>query len=401
MPSQALLASLRAKVEVIEQRPMDCYNKDFLCTWDHTLESLVNLVGVADLLQQMVHGGLCTRVFTSGLAISNFCSPCDPARLALASAASLLGLHHEEARRENTPVAPQAQAATLAFLTEAIAMRDVYSGQGHAAAQALAQALEESFQEGILPQRPTLLNLQNELAHPTQALGDLLHLQEAFGSLRALRGKKIALSWVHASTGPRAASLPQSLLGLLPRFGMKVVLAHPEGYNLDPTVIEKATRFATQHRGSFSHTHNIEEAFQDADLVYPTYWSPQALMQQIHTRWRAQEPHHDTTTREKDDALEQEIRTHDARYADWRCTTALMQHTHEEDALYLHHLPAALSENNTGEVSADLLPRVRLSTIHQASHKLYIIAAMILLSRTPNPTTSLHTLLDQATPRRI
>ena len=82
---------------------------------------------------------------------------------------------------------------------EIIGIRDdMYLGAGHSYMLEVADALEDGFANGVLPQRPGIVNLQCDQDHPTQAMADLLHLRNEFGSLEALRGKKIAMTWAYS-----------------------------------------------------------------------------------------------------------------------------------------------------------------------------------------------------------
>jgi ornithine carbamoyltransferase len=80
----------------------------------------------------------------------------------------------------------------------------------------------------------------------------------------------------------------------------------------------------------------------------------------------------------------------------------MMSLTRGGQALYLHCLPADISgvSCDVGEVSADVFERARLDTYHEASHKPFIIAAMILLARFEKPAEVLRRLTDRAAPRR-
>ena len=53
---------------------------------------------------------------------------------------------------------------------------------------------------------------------------------------------------------------------------MDVVLAHPPEYKLMPEILEKAQQGADASGGSFKITHDMDEAFADADVVYPKSW---------------------------------------------------------------------------------------------------------------------------------
>ncbi len=181
-------------------------------------------------------------------------------------------------------------AAMISFLTEAIGIRDdMYPGEGHSYMVEVADAVTESYREGVLAQRPPLGNLQCDLDHPTQSLADLLKLKDYFGSLENLKGKKIAMSWAYSPSYGKPLSVPQGVINLMTRFGMEVVLAHPEGYDLLPQTLDTASAFASQSGGSFRITHDMKDAFWEQMLFYPKSWAPMAVMQERYTafaRWR-------------------------------------------------------------------------------------------------------------------
>ena len=53
-------------------------------------------------------------------------------------------------------------------------------------------ALDEGYRDGILEQRPTLVNLQCDVDHPTQCMADMLHMIHQFGGVENLKGKNKA-----------------------------------------------------------------------------------------------------------------------------------------------------------------------------------------------------------------
>jgi ornithine carbamoyltransferase len=100
-------------------------------------------------------------------------------------------------------------------------------------------------------------------------------------------------------------------------------------------------------------------------------------------------------------ALEKECLANNARFTDWECTEARMRLTTGGDALYMHCLPADISgvSCERGEVAATVFERWRDATYAEAGWKPYVIAAMILLSRTAAPAAVLRGLLAAAQPR--
>jgi len=288
-------------------------------------------------------------------------------------------------------------ANMISFLTEVIGIRDdMFVGEGHEYMVEVSTSLQSGFDEGVLPQRPAVINLQCDRDHPTQSLADLMHLQKTFGSLAALRGKKLAMTWAYSPSYGKPLSVPQGIVGLLTRYGMDVVLAHPEGYDLMPEFDLLAKRQAGESGGSFNIAHSLEEAFADADVVYPKSWAPYRVME-ARTRYLR------GGLGDKMDELEAEAIENNAQYKEWECTEELIAKTREGKALYMHCLPADISgiSCQQGEVAASVFDRYRVATYKEAEHKPYVMAAMILLSRFPEPAKVLREVLERDTPRRL
>ena len=172
-------------------------------------------------------------------------------------------------------------ANMISFCADAIGIRDdMYLGAGNAYMREVGAALDDGYKQGVLPQRPALVNLQCDIDHPTQSMADLAWLREHFGSLENLKGKKIAMTWAYSPSYGKPLSVPQGIIGLMTRFGMDVTLAHPEGYDLIPDVVEVAKNNAKASGGSFRQVTSMEEAFKDADIVYPKSWAPYKVMEQ-------------------------------------------------------------------------------------------------------------------------
>jgi len=258
----------------------------------------------------------------------------------------------------------------------------------------VGQAVQEGFERGVLHQRPTVVNLQCDVDHPTQALADLLHLKRHFGSLAALKGRKLAMTWAYSPSYGKPLSVPQGIIGLMTRFGMEVVLAHPEGYGLIPEVVELARKNSAASGGRFEVVSRMDAAFQGADMVYPKSWAPYAVMQR-------RTPLLHRGDREGLRQLEQECLANNARHQDWECDAAKMKLTRQGEALYLHCLPADISgvSCRQGEVAREVFEKYRLATYREAGFKPFIIAAMILMARFPDVPARLEKLAAGAVKR--
>lgn len=374
--------------------------RDFLLTWEHSLDELKAVLLTAEVLEELWRANISARVFDGGLAVAIFRDQSTRTRFSFASAATLLGLSLQDLDEKKSQIAHgetvRETANMVSFLTEAIGIRDdIFLGEGHKYMTEVAAAVEEGFRAGVLAQRPAVINLQCDLDHPTQSLADLLHLQKTFGSLDALRGRKIAMSWAHSPSYGKPLSVPQGIITLMTRFGMNVVLAHPEGYDLVPETLDHARRFAAESGGSFDVTHSMADTFRDADIVYPKSWAPYRVMEERTRLLRA-------GASDQLAALEKECLARNARHKDWECDEKLMALTRGGQALYMHCLPADITGVScaAGEVTADVFERYRLATYREAGYKPFVIAAMILLTRCAEPAGVLQRLVASAHPHR-
>ncbi len=375
------------------------YLNDFLHTWDKTDQELSAIYTVATILEEMRKDNISPKVFDSGLGISLFRDNSTRTRFSFASACNLLGLEVQDLDEGKSQVAHgetvRETANMVSFMADIIGIRDdMYIGKGHAYMKEVAESIEAGHQEGVLEQRPTVVNLQCDVDHPTQSMSDMLHIINTFGGVENLKGKKIAMTWAYSPSYGKPLSVPQGIIGLMTRFGMDVSLAHPEGYEVMPEVEEIARLNAQASGGSFTKAASMADAFADADIVYPKSWAPFVAMEK---RTELYGNGDDAGIK----ALEKELLAQNALHKDWECTEDLMTKTKNGKALYMHCLPADITgvSCDEGEVAASVFDRYRVPLYKEASYKPYIIAAMIFLSKFKNPSDTFKTLMDQETSR--
>jgi len=117
--------------------------------------------------------------------------------------------------------------------------------------------------------RVPVLNMQCDWYHPFQALADLLTIVEKRGDPRGLT---VDVSWAYAASYQKPLSVPQSLILLLPRFGMNVRLTHPPEFRLQDEIIAQAEQNARVGNGSLEILDDFDAGFDGADVVYPKSW---------------------------------------------------------------------------------------------------------------------------------
>jgi N-acetylornithine carbamoyltransferase len=172
--------------------------------------------------------------------------------------------------------------------------------------------------------RAPVLNMQCDVYHPFQCLADIMTVIEKKG--RDLRKKKVVVSWAYAASYSKPISMPQSLILQMTRFGCDVVLAHPPEFKLMPEIMDMARENARKYKVGFEVTDNMDEAFKDADVVYPKSWGPLLT----------------TTGKEEGKALID-------KYKSWITDQRRMDLT-KDDSIYMHCLPADRGLEVTDEV---------------------------------------------------
>ncbi len=389
------MEKIKNLINEIKKYKSSLYGKDFLLTWDKTADELNVVLLVAEILKAMRNENISPRIFDSGLAISNFRDNSTRTRFSFASACNMLGMAVQDLDETKSQIAHgetvRETANMISFLSDVIGIRDdMFLGKGHTYMLEVAEALDDGYKHNVLPCRPAIVNLQCDIDHPTQAMADLLHLKKYFGSLENLKGKKIAMTWAYSPSYGKPLSVPQGIIGLMTRFGMHVELAHPEGYDLIPDVIELAGKNAKESGGTFNVVKDMNEAFKDADIVYPKSWAPYSVMEK-RTKLLLD------GNSEGLKSLEKECLANNARYKNWECNPENMKLTKNGNALYMHCLPADISGVSCaeGEVEKNVFEKYRIQTYIEAGFKPYIISAMIMTSLFNNIPQTLEQILER------
>ncbi len=371
------------------------FQKDFLLTWEKSKDELKQIFYVAEALKYLHDNNISSKCFDSGLAISLFRDNSTRTRFSYASAANLLGLEIQDLDEKKSQIAHgetvRETANMISFLTDIIGIRDdMYIGEGDTYQREVGDALDYGYETGLLNQRPGIINLQSDIDHPTQSMADFLHLINHFGSIENLKGKKVAMTWAYSPSYGKPLSVPQGVIGLFTRFGMDVDIAYPEGYDIIPEVMDIASNNAKKNGSSFRKVNSMDQAFKNADIVYPKSWAPFTVMQERTKLLKADDS-------QGLDNLEQKCLAQNANFKNWECTEEKMKLTKNGEALYMHCLPADISNVSCkqGEVQDTVFDRYRIPLYKQAGYKPYIIASMMLNNKFQNPANLLETFIKE------
>ena len=195
-----------------------------------------------------------------------------------------------------------------------------------------------------------IFSMQDDVDHPCQAMADLMTLTELFG--RNLRGRKFVISWTYAPKYVRPLSVPQSLIMLMPRFGMDVTLAYPEGYHLMPHIMDIARKNAEEAGVKFEVVHDMDAAFEDADFLYPKSWGPIMVTEE-----------------------EAEVEAMAAQHKDWRVTMDRMKLA-KKHAVYMHCMPI----DRGHEADDEVIDGPQSVIYKQAENRLHVQKALMALT---------------------
>jgi N-acetylornithine carbamoyltransferase len=193
-----------------------------------------------------------------------------------------------------------------------------------------------------------VINLESSRRHPCQELADALTLRETLGETQ---GKRFVLSWAwHPKALPTAVPVSAALAAA--RLGMEIVIARPDGYELDPEDTALIRRITRESGGQAVHIINDpDEAVVGADAVYVKSWGSVKLY------GRAEE--------------EAELRSGNR---DWKLTEARRRSTRGTRGVVMHCLPV----RRNVEIDDAVLDGPYSVVVNQAENRLHTQRALLL-----------------------
>lgn len=126
-----------------------------------------------------------------------------------------------------------------------------------------------------------VINMET-IVHPCQELALMMTMKERLGTVAR---RKFLLTWTWHPR-PLNTAVANSALLIASKFGMDVTLLCPEeAYRLDSQFESAAQQFADDSGGSFEISHDIEKAYQGADMVYAKSWGALPYYGQPEQEW--------------------------------------------------------------------------------------------------------------------
>jgi N-acetylornithine carbamoyltransferase len=189
-----------------------------------------------------------------------------------------------------------------------------------------------------------VINLESAMHHPCQAMADMMTIREKLGDKK----KKVLLTWAwHPKPLPMA--VPNSFALAAAQFGHDLRIAHPTGYELDHELIGEIVNTTAANGGSVEFTTNVNEAFDDVEVVYAKSWGSKQFY----------------------GSLETEIAFRGDMRNSWIVDAEKMSKTN--DAIFMHCLPVRRNVIVTDEV----IDSPRSVVIDEAENRLHVQKAIL------------------------
>lgn len=192
-----------------------------------------------------------------------------------------------------------------------------------------------------------VINLESSRRHPCQALADALTLRERLGETQ---GKRFVLTWAwHPKALPTA--VPASAALAAAHLGMEVVIARPEGFDLDPDDMTQIRDLAAANGGTVSVADAMDPALEGAEAVYVKSWGSLGAFGRP----------------EEERALRANLR-------DWRMTADRLRHTRDGAGIVMHCLPV----RRNVEIDDAVLDGPTSVVVDEAENRLHAQRALLL-----------------------
>ncbi len=374
-------------LRLLDRHALDALlGQSLLTTQGWSTADLASVRALARALAEFDRLGIRTPLCPNELAWAVFFDQSTRTKSAWGGAAARLGMQPVIVDGSSTQVSHGETAAEtgamLGMNAHAMGIRhDLILGEGNTFISAVKTGIDDYLAATDDTRRVPIVNLQCDVDHPTQSMADLLWLEDNFDDLT---DRNITVSWAYSPSYAKPLSVPQGLITLLTRFGANVTLAHPPGYQLTEETMASAVA-NTAGGGSFRVVDDMDEAFRDADVVYPKSWGAYDLMVE---RVGA------NAAGDTDElaAIERRALERNALYTDWICDERRMGLTAGGDALYLHCLPADIG----AEVSPGVMERHKVNVAREATWKMYVVMALLAGAKIPDLASALASLEQEA-----
>ncbi len=329
--------------------------RDLITTQEWTVEELRATLETAKELKRMYYYLGPSRMpdyLKKKVFIMLFYAPSTRTRSAFETAMVLLGGHAQYVEARMTRMGEGEALKDIAKMYEifgdAVGIRildkaiDYKYGEGH-------RVIREVAKHAKVP----VINMADDQEHPTQALGDIMTMEEKLGNVK---GKKFVIMWGYAPVIRGYSSIHADIL-IATRFGMDVVVAHPPGFELPEKYVEWAKQNARESGGSIEFVNDYRQALEGAHVVFPRSWCSRKLAELGESRFG-----------------KEELRIYQ-KYRDWRLKVEDLD-LMDKHGIITHVLPVLRDY----EADDEVMDSSRSVIYEQAENNLFAKATVLLLT---------------------
>lgn len=328
--------------------------KDLITTQDWSIEEIMQVLELAEEMQEKRFSPEFMNILLNRSFFMFFYNPSVRTRQSFESAATELGGHAQFLEPKSMRLKTSKSAGeTIEDAARVMAryacglgiriLEDKIGAYGEG-----ESLIREYAQYSDIP----VVSMAHDKFHPCQGLADAMGYRKHLG--KDLKNKTILHAWGHGALGRSYCSVHESML-ICSRLGMNVRVAHPEGYSLDPEVIEWTKKNCADNGTEFAITNDVREGYENADIVYSRNWMSE-------TAYKDGEFH-------KSEEVEKAL-----KYPEWICDEEKMELTN--NGLFSHPMPV----DRGHEVSDEVASGQRSIIIDIAENRLHVQKAVMALT---------------------
>jgi N-acetylornithine carbamoyltransferase len=260
---------------------------------------------------------------------------------------------------------PSLKGDDVAYKTERISdMARVLSRMGDAIAiRILGDVVDWEYDKGLRIIREfaewadiPVFNMEDNIFHPFQGLADMMTIWEMLG--RDLHGRKIGVTWTYSASTKKPIAPHHTFLYGASLLGADIVYAKPPELRIDEEIEAAVKRSAEQHGGSYTTSDRMEDAFEEADIVYGKNHVCLDLLPPV-----APEPRHE------------EMGKLFSKYEDWIVDDQRLD-LGKKHVQYMHCLPCERGM----EVTEEVMDGTRAAVFQEAENRLHAQKAAMALT---------------------
>ena len=314
--------------------------RSFVTLLDYSTEEIRYLLDLSTHLKALRRAGVRGRSLEGKCIALLFEKPSTRTRCAFVAACVDEGAHPEYLGKGDVQFGKKETVKDTARVLGRMFDGIQFRGFAHATVEGLAEHAGVPVWNGL-----------TDRFHPTQALADVLTLQENFGTVKGL-------AWAYAGDGRN--NVANSLLVVSARLGMDIRIVTPKSLSPDPALLERCLGIAKGTGARITVTDDVAAGVKGVHAIYGDVWASMGEEDKIAERIALLKP--------------------------YQINQAMFDKTGREEAIFLHCLPAfhnhetevAKKYPDICEVTEEVFEGPRSRVFDEAENRVHTIKAVMV-----------------------